>query len=77
MTRCISKEENQALNIVLTLNEIKTTLFSMQDLKAPSPDRFPTLFYKEFWPIIEDTVTCAVTFFFTMDAYPRMQTAHS
>lgn len=71
MTRCISKEENQALNAVLTLNEIKTTLFSMQDLKAPSPDKFPTLFYKEFWPIVEDTITCAVTFFFTNGCLPK------
>ena len=71
MTRCISEEENQGLNTIPTPEEIKTALFSMQDLKAPGPDGFPALFYKEFWPIVGNTVTCAVTAFFTNGCLPK------
>ena len=71
MTHYISEEENQVLYTIPTPDEIKTTLFNMQDLKAPSLDGFPALFYKEFWPIVGDTITSAVTAFFTNGRLPK------
>ena len=48
MTNCITKEDNDLLMKIPSREEIKETLFQMHDLKAPSPDGFPALFYKEF-----------------------------
>ena len=42
---------------------IKNTLFQMCDLKAPRPDGFPVLFYKEYWPIVGEMVINTVTSF--------------
>ena len=54
---CITEEENATLRSIPTPNEIRATLFQMQDLKAPGPDGFPVLFYKEFWLIVGESVT--------------------
>lgn len=48
----ITEEENATLRSILTPDEIKATLFQMQDMKAPGPDGFLVLFYKEFWHIV-------------------------
>lgn len=37
----------------------------MQDLKAPGPDGFPALFYKQLWPTIGNDVIKAVNSFFS------------
>ena len=42
----------------------------MSDLKAPGPDGFPVLFYKEYWPIVGETVINAVTSFFEVGRLP-------
>ena len=57
MPKSISKEDNVILKRIPSPEEIKEALFQMQDLKAPGPDGFPVLFYKEFWPIVGETVT--------------------
>ncbi|XP_075665040.1 uncharacterized protein LOC142634633 [Castanea sativa] len=61
---CITKAENSILSKIPTPEEIKSTLFNMHDKKAPRLDGFLALFYKEFWPIVGDVVTKAVTSFF-------------
>ena len=68
LTSCIIEEENSMLKKVPTREEIKETLFQMQNLKALGPDGFLALFYKEFWPIARDVVTDAVISFF-IDGY--------
>ena len=47
MLSCITEEENVYLLAIPTPEEIRSTLFLMQDLKAPGPDGFPILFYKQ------------------------------
>lgn len=71
MTNCITEEDNDLLKKIPSREEIKETLFHMHDLKAPSPDGFPALFYKEFWPTVGDAVTNAVLSFFTNGCLPR------
>jgi len=43
----------------------------MQDLKAPGPDGFPTLFYKKLWPTVGNDVVKAVTSFFLKGSMPK------
>ena len=68
---CITKEENATLRSIPTPDEIKATLFQMQDLKAPGPNDFPMLFYKEYWHIVGELVTQAVTSFFEVGRLPK------
>lgn len=65
MPSYVSKIDNMELSKIPTPKEIKATTFQMQDLKAPIPDCFPTLFYKNFWPTVSDTVIQVVTSVFT------------
>jgi hypothetical protein len=39
-----------------TMEEVKTALLSISDLKAPGPDDMPSVFYKNFWDIVSDKV---------------------
>ena len=68
---CITEEENEGLQCIPTLEEIKGVLFQMQDLKAFGPDGFPTLFYKQLWPTMGNDVVKAVTSFFTMGSMSK------
>ena len=67
----ISKEDNSALCTIPNLEEIKSTLFHMPELKAPGPDGFPVAFYKNFWPIVGNDVITAVTSFVTGGSMPK------
>ncbi|XP_030923475.1 uncharacterized protein LOC115950411 [Quercus lobata] len=68
---CISEEDNVNLSSIPTSEEIRSTLFHMQDPKALGPDGFLVLFYKEYWPIVGNDVISAVTSFFTLGSLPR------
>ena len=71
MPKSITEEDNVILKRIPSLEEIKEALFQMQDLKALGPDGFPVLFYKEFWPIVGETVTQAVVSFFADGNLPK------
>ena len=71
MSQCITKEDNITLKRIPSPKEIKETLFQMQDLKTPSLDGFPVLFYKEFWPIVGEAVIQAVVSFFIDGSLPK------
>ena len=68
---CIIEEENEGLQCIPTSEEIKGSLFQMQDLKAPGPDGFPALFYKQLWSTVGNDVVKAITSFFTMGSMPK------
>ncbi|XP_075640364.1 uncharacterized protein LOC142612127 [Castanea sativa] len=68
---CITEDENENLLTIPSPEDIKATLFQMQDLKAPGPNRFPTLFYKQLWTTIGNDVIEAVTSFFRLGSMPR------
>ena len=68
---CITEDENDELSRIPTPEEIKATLFNMQDLKAPGPDGYPVIFYKQLWPTVGDDVIRAVTSFFHIGSMPR------
>ena len=60
----ISSEENHMLTALLDENEIRDTIDSMANLKAPGPDGFPIDFYKKFWHIIGKDVISSIMEFF-------------
>lgn len=68
---CVTEDENASLLTTPSPEEIKSTLFHMQDLKAPGPAGFPILFYKQLWPTIGKDVTKAVISFFRLGSMPR------
>ena len=68
---CIMEDENAELSRIPTPEEIKATLFNMQDLKAPGPDGYPVIFYKQLWPTVGDDVIKAVNSFFRIKSMPR------
>ena len=68
---CITEEENESLQSIPSSEEIKAILFQMQDLKAPGPDCFPALFYKQFWPMVGNDVVKVVTSFLILGSMPK------
>ena len=68
---CITEEENVVLEKIPSLEEIKAVLFEMQDQKAPSPDGFSALFYKQLWPTVGNDLVKAVSSFFTRGTMPK------
>ena len=52
------------LNMVITHEEIKKAMFSINDSKAPGPDGFSSRFSKAAWSIIGSDVSEAVVSFF-------------
>ena len=52
----VSNEENAFLIAPFTEEEIKKSIFQMENNKAPGPDGFPAEFYENFWEIIKDNL---------------------
>ena len=49
---------------MVTHKEIKKAMFSINDSKAPGPDGFSSLFFKEAWSIVGcDVIEAVVSFF--------------
>ena len=59
-----NSEENEALCLVPSEDEIKRVVFEMNPLKAPRSDGLPALFYKHYWSIVGRQVVAAVQSFF-------------
>lgn len=55
----------------ISVDEIKTALFSMDTLKAPGIDGYNALFFQKAWSIIGSSITVAVQDFFTHLQLPQ------
>ena len=52
LSSCLTDEECNLCDGLLSLSEASATLEGMADSKAPGSDRFPKEFYKTFWHIL-------------------------
>ena len=60
-----SSKHLDILNSRITHEEIKRSMFSIDDSKAPSPNGFASIFFKRVWSIIGSEVSEAVEDFFS------------
>lgn len=63
---CISKEKAKALIVNVSEEEIKSTMFSLQNDKAPGLDGYTPLLFKRVWNIVGKDVTKAIESFFKL-----------
>ena len=69
--RCITPEDNEMLLAMPSMEEIKTTVFSMDSHKAPEPDGMSALFFKHYGHLIGDDIVDGVLSFFRGDCMLR------
>ncbi|KAJ6889558.1 hypothetical protein NC652_030338 [Populus alba x Populus x berolinensis] len=67
----ISASSASTMLLPISNAEIKTTLFSIPDNKAPGPDGYNAFFFKTCWSIIGDDFIAATRYFFTHNTLPR------
>lgn len=67
--RPLNEEQIAACNVLVSDDEIKSTVFSLAKEKAPGPDGFSVEFFKSNWEIVGPLVLLAVRDFFQ---YGRM-----
>nr|GEU49764.1 retrotransposon Gag domain, retroviral aspartyl protease [Tanacetum cinerariifolium] len=62
--------DQEALDMTRNVSrqEVKSTLFSMGNDKAPGPDGYTAAFFKESWDIVADDFVAAVCEFFTNES---------
>eukprot|EP00253_Pinus_taeda_P027574 PITA_27574 len=52
--QCVQDPDNSMLTALISMNELKNALDSMEPNKAPGPDGFPVRFYLSCWAIIKN-----------------------
>ncbi|KAK4381895.1 hypothetical protein Sango_2923900 [Sesamum angolense] len=84
----LTEEEDCALIRPVTVDDVKTTMFDIEEDKAPGPDGFSSG-YKAAWPIVGEEISKAIMDFFTtgrllkqvnatlLTLIPKVRTPHS
>ena len=52
----LNEEEKESIGGQVSVEEIRTTLWSLKAFKAPSSDGLHAGFFQRFWPIVGDFV---------------------
>ena len=66
LQKSFSNASVQLLAVNITAQEIKDTLFSLKDDKAPGPDGYTIKFFREAWSTVaSDSVSAFMSFFET------------
>lgn len=60
----LDENQQRALMIPITAEEVKKALFSIPNEKSPGPDGFSAGFYKDFWSVVGQDITDVVMAFF-------------
>ncbi|KAJ6874155.1 hypothetical protein NC651_032856 [Populus alba x Populus x berolinensis] len=61
---CINANSHEFLLALVSVDDIKRVLFSMDDNKAPGPDGYTSAFFKKSWSIVGEDLCSAVKDFF-------------
>ncbi|XP_049368158.1 uncharacterized protein LOC125833012 [Solanum verrucosum] len=72
--RMVTQDQNQALDSIPTLDELKQVVMSMNPHSAPGPDGIRGNFYQSCWDIIKEDLLAAVQSFFTGHIMPKFMT---
>ncbi|KAK4384115.1 hypothetical protein Sango_3090400 [Sesamum angolense] len=82
-------DEARAIIRPVTIDEVKTALFDIEEDKAPGPDGFSSGFFKAAWPVVGEEVSKAIMDFFKtgrllkqlnatlLTLIPKVRTPHS
>ncbi|KAK4382686.1 Retrovirus-related Pol polyprotein from type-2 retrotransposable element R2DM [Sesamum angolense] len=85
----LTEEEACALIRPVTVDDVKTTMFDIEEDKAPGPDGFSPGFYKAAWPIVGKEISKAIMDLLTtgrilkqvnvtlLTLIPKVRTPHS
>jgi hypothetical protein len=60
----LSQESRLALELSITLEEIKIAVFDCNGNKAPGPDGIPFLFYQQYWTLVSKDIFNLVQAFY-------------
>jgi hypothetical protein len=60
----LSQESRLALELSITLEEIKIVVFDCNGNKAPGPDGIPFLFYQQYWTLVSKDIFNLVQAFY-------------
>ncbi|KAL0311244.1 UNVERIFIED_CONTAM: hypothetical protein Sangu_2419100 [Sesamum angustifolium] len=60
----LTDDEARAIIRPITIDEVKTTFFDIEEDKAPGPDGFSSGFFKAAWPVVGGEVSNAIIDFF-------------
>ncbi|KAK4383215.1 hypothetical protein Sango_2797700 [Sesamum angolense] len=60
----LTDDEARAIIRPVTIDEVKTTFFDIEEDKAPGPDGFSSGFFKAAWPVVGEEVSNAIIEFF-------------
>ncbi|KAK4382598.1 hypothetical protein Sango_2856900 [Sesamum angolense] len=60
----LTKDEARAIIRPVTIDEVKTAFFDIEEDKAPGPDGFSSGFFKAAWPVVGGEVSNAIIDFF-------------
>lgn len=75
--RLLTKVDNLAFNLILSINEVQEVIFSIDADSVIGLDKFSSLFYQHCWDIIKDDVYGTIIHFFEGSHLPRSFTTTS
>ncbi|KAK4381223.1 Transposon TX1 uncharacterized protein [Sesamum angolense] len=85
----LTDDEARDITRPVTIDEVKTALFHIEEDKAPGPDGFSSGFFKGAWPVVGEEVSKAIIDFFKtgrlfkqlnatlLTLIPKVRTPHS
>ena len=68
---CLNTDQIDMLEKEVTKEEIKWAVWDCGIDKSPGLDGFTLGFYRRYWPMIENDVVEAVTYFFSEGKFPK------
>jgi hypothetical protein len=59
----VSREDNDALALSFTMEELEEVIKNTKTATAPGLDGLPVAFFKNFWPLLKDLIFCILNGF--------------